>query len=186
MLKGLISLILIIGTIAASLYARRLWQFKAREAQFDSIIIDKAKKYNVPPSLVKALIFRESSFRSHIRGSFKEYGLMQIRSVVADDWCRKKKRANFKHYGILLKPEINIEIGTWYLAKGYHKWRNNKERLELALAQYNAGPKRIYDWQPKKNDGLFYTRITIPSTRKYIRIILAQEKIYLQESKSSN
>ena len=178
MLKLITSLLIFVAIFFGSLYGWRQWQFKKREAQFDQIISEKAHKYRIPPSLVKALVFRESSFRPSIRGSFKEYGLMQIRSMVADDWCRVHKRPNFQHYGILLKPEMNIEIGTWYLARAYHKWQGYDEQVELALAQYNAGPKRIYDWQPTKNDGLFYTRITISNTRHYIRTIKAQELKY--------
>lgn len=181
MLKLITSLAIFLALMFGSMVAWRSYQFQKREARFDKIIIEKSKKHRIPPSLIKALIYQESKFRSQARGSFKEYGLMQIRSMVADDWCRIHKRPNFEHYGILLTPEMNIEIGTWYLSRAYHKWQGHKEHLELALAQYNAGPKRIYDWQPTNDDGLFFTRITIASTRKYIRIIKEQELKYRKD-----
>lgn len=156
-----------------------------RQKSISPIVYEVSTRYGLRPSFVFALIKKESNFQIGARGTFQEYGLMQIREGVADDWCREHKRENFRSYGILMDPKTNIEIGTWYLAKGMKRWRSYKHQEQIALAQYNAGPGRVKEWIPPSKDGEFLSRIMISSTRDYILKIQSYEKEFIKPLKAS-
>ena len=82
--------------------------------------------------------------------------------------------------GELMKPEINLEVGTWYLARALNKWHNYKYCTQLALAQYNAGPGNVLKkkWVPSHKDGEVLQLVTFPSTKAYIKYIIKYEQHY--------
>ncbi|MBO5202223.1 MAG: transglycosylase SLT domain-containing protein [Lentisphaeria bacterium] len=98
-----------------------LWDFVAdpieHEESFDEIIEKAARRNNLPPELIRAVIWRESKFNRHTIGKDGEVGLMQIRPETAViDWARAKKRS-IPSKGALMDPALNIEIGSWYLGQ---------------------------------------------------------------------
>ena len=77
----------------------------------------------------------------------------------------------------LLKPEININIGTKYIATLLEKYQNK----EVALAAYNAGTGTVDNWIEKgviKADGSDIENIPYKETNNYVRKILRDYKIY--------
>ena len=99
---------------------------------------------------------------------------------AAADWARVKKRPR-PSTGELYGVETNLEIGCWYLARSLRRWSGYKERIALALAQYNAGESRAKAWAPEKRDGEVVPRIRIAATRKYVETILKRYRNYLGE-----
>ena len=82
----------------------------------------------------------------------------------------------------LYNPELNLEIGCWYLARSIKKWQGYSARLELVLVEYNAGPKRANEWKPKnKREVSIVSKIKIPSTKKYVSEILKRYQGYLDK-----
>ena len=121
-----------------------------REMKYDKIIHAAAAKHGVDPMLVKAIIFTESTFIPSKVGKDGEIGLMQIRTAAATDWATAK--------GIPLpsktemhNPELNIEIGTWYITRALKRWYNNPDFLRMALAEYTAGRSRLLEWMAACN-----------------------------------
>ena len=169
--------------VALSVYFYREYQFSEREKMYDHIILQAAERHDVPPALVKAVIRRESKFEESVRGGHGEYGLMQITPAAADDWIKFERNKKFDNYSQLFTPELNIEIGTWYLARGLKKYKDYKHKKVLALARYNAGPGNVIKnkWVPGHKDGEVLKLISFPSTKKYVEIILEFEKDYQQE-----
>lgn len=157
--------------------------FKIREKKYDSIIMEAAARHKVPPTLIKAVIKRESKFKEAARGGHGEYGLMQITPGAADDWIKAERKKKFEGYSQLLTPRLNIEIGTWYLAQGLKKYHNYKYRNALALARYNAGPTNVIKnkWVPSHKDGEVLKLVSFPSTKEYIKAILKFEKQYAKK-----
>ena len=100
-----------------------------------------------------------------------------IRDKSVTDWANYKKVA-VPHAAILLKPEVNIDIGTWYLKQGLRRWRKYKHYRELALCQYNAGGSWAEKWAPKKIDEPIIDRISISSTKEYVRSIMKKYHNY--------
>lgn len=156
--------------------------FRDRDSSaFDSIIHDKASKYGIDSRLVKAVIWRESRFDPEAVGRHGEIGLMQImpdQAVV--DWARAN-RVKVPSRARLFKPELNVEIGAWYLSRGIRKYRRYKQSFELALCRYNAGQSRSDKWAPEDKRGNVVKRITIPSTREYVTQIMKRYKGYCLE-----
>src|SRR5262245_49881335 len=74
-----------------------LWR-GARERSQDRVILAASVRYNVHPALVKAVVWRESSFNPRARGTSGELGLMQIREPTAMDWATAEKRKLFTHF----------------------------------------------------------------------------------------
>ena len=107
--------------------------------RYDHIIRKHGEKYRISPLLIKAVIWRESCFRAGSVGKAGEIGLMQISLDAAREWARSRNR-ELPSKSQLFEPELNIEIGTWYLARARDYWRGHNRNFHLlALCEYNAG-----------------------------------------------
>ncbi len=151
---------------------------KVDDTAFADEIAIAAKKYDLDPDFVRAVIYRESRFNPWKRGSKGEYGLMQVlpRGSVAD-WSR------VHHRHIALRAELfdvglNLEIGCWYLSEGLKKYRHYRCAKELALIRYNSGPSRAEAWKPETPDGDVMKNIRIRSTKEYVTKIMAKYRQY--------
>ena len=93
--------------------------------QYDPTISAAAAKYDVPFTLIKAVIEKESSFRKSICSKEGACGLMQLIPSKA------------KKYGVKnrLNAAQNIDGGTHLLHDLFKRFHN----LDLVLAAYNAG-----------------------------------------------
>jgi hypothetical protein len=89
-----------------------------------------AKKYQVDPALVRAVIHAESAFKPGARSKMGALGLMQLMPETARDMGVENA----------LSPEDNIHGGVRYLAWLLEEHRGN---TLLATAAYNAGPGAV-------------------------------------------
>jgi soluble lytic murein transglycosylase len=184
-LRGFINFI--IGTIfivllSAALYlGYEYWQeHQPRESVYDPLIADITHNDGVDPFLVRALIWRESRFNPLTHGSADEHGLMQVTPDVGQMWAKAIKKENYKDDD-LYDPETNIRAGTWYLNRALKKWSQTDDPATFALAEYNAGRSNALKWvdpiAPTSRTA-FLDRITFPSTRKYVEVILSKREQY--------
>jgi soluble lytic murein transglycosylase len=158
-------------------YALQKLLFRSRYDRYDGWVVQAAQRYGVSPSLVKAVIWRESKFHPEMRGARGETGLMQITEGAARDWARAEKIETFVPSD-LLDPKTNIEAGTWYLANALKRWSAKDDPVPFALAEYNAGRTRVIRWE--KNSGRgggfgaedLHDIMDFPATRSYIRSIV--------------
>ena len=158
------------------------WQYY-KEHRFDPLIVNAAKRYDVPPALVKAVIWQETRFDPSARGKAGEIGLMQIRSAAAGEWAEAEKIEGFQHEDIL-DPGKNILAGTWYLSKMLKRYRQTDNAVPYALADYNAGRGNVLKWLsgPATTNSLaFVEQIGFPSTRKYAVNIMRRRLRYEDE-----
>jgi len=139
--------------------------------RFDIIIGKTSDRHGVDPMLVKAVISKESNFNPDVRGKAGEIGLMQIRQCTATDWARAFDKA-VPSEEELSTPELNIEIGSWYLARAVKKWNGYKYSIVLALCEYNAGGRRAFEWSPADREG--EVDIMIESTKNYVRDVMGR------------
>jgi len=118
---------------------------------YEGIILRKSRKYNLDPSLVRAIITVESNWQPYAVSKKGAMGLMQLMPATA------------REIGIRnpFDPEQNIEGGTRYLRTLLDMFNND---LRLALAAYNAGPETV-----RKFGGI----PPIAETRRYIRRVLS-------------
>ena len=147
-------------------------------ARYDRLIVKYGRKNGVHPALLKAVIWKESRFDKKSRGSKGEIGLMQILPEGAvKDW-ENEFHFNSLSRILLAIPELNIEIGSWYLGRALNRWKNYDECDALALCEYNAGLQRTNIWKPLLPDGKVIPNIDIETTRKYVEDILEQRDQY--------
>lgn len=106
-------------------------------ADLDSIILQNAKQRNLDPRLIRAVVDQEStgnpSAKNLSGGGQGAYGAMQVRAPALADY----NAANGTQYTMkdLLKPEIGVGVGSWYLGQQLDKFNDPVK----ALVAYNEG-----------------------------------------------
>ena len=145
-------------------------------------IREAAARHGLPSERVRALIFRESRFDPAARGRAGEIGLMQVLpSGAAAEWARVRK-GPAPSARELYAVRTNLEVGCFYLSTGMRRWRGYKGQTALALCQYNAGESRALKWRPEDpEDAEILSRITIRSTREYVRSVLKRYRRYCKK-----
>jgi soluble lytic murein transglycosylase len=129
------------------------------------IPLDDLNRLTVDENLLRALIRQESGFNSQARSKAGAIGLMQIMPGTA------KTLGGMSLQGQLLRPDLNLKIGSRYFLSLLEKYKGD---TELALAAYNAGPKRVDQWlanYPVKDRILFLDLIPFKETRDYVAFI---------------
>jgi len=152
---------------------------------FDHIISQAAARNGVDFYLVKALVFEESWFRPDIRGGSGELGLMQITGAAARDFCLRKGFPSL-YEARLVEPELNVEIGCWYLRQSLDRYRDSPAPAVFALLRYNAGEVRTDQWlrlalaKPvpagMSAERYYLSLVDYPKTRDYVRRILQRAR----------
>ena len=166
------------GAVLALYYRDVIRDLFLDDTKYDHLVVQAARKYGIDSRLVKAVIYRESRFDPSACGKAGEIGLMQImQKFSVQDWA-KEQGVEPPTAGMLYSPHLNIEIGTWYLAKAMTRWRDFKYCTELALCHYNAGDKRAQSWKPESYDGEIMDRIKIKSTKNYVETIMKKYREY--------
>ena len=152
--------------------------YSGRNNAYDVLILDSARRNQIDPRLIKAVIWRESRFDSRAVGKAGEIGLMQImQDKAVTDWARAHNR-KVPSKGALYHPALNIEIGSWYLSRAVRRWSRYKDCYALALCEYNAGLTRANRWKPADPNGNVRANISISSTLSYVNVILERYEEY--------
>lgn len=142
--------------------------------QFASV----AAELEIPPQLLFAIARQESAFMHDVRSPAGARGLMQLMPGTARETAlgagMRVATAD------LYQPEINITLGSRYLAGLLEEFDGNRA---LAAAAYNAGPNRVKQWLRHSADNPVPMDIwieTIPylETRGYVQNVLAYSVIY--------
>jgi soluble lytic murein transglycosylase len=144
-----------------------------REHRFDEAIAEAARRYQLDPALIRAVIWRESDFDPDVRGRAGELGLMQIRETAAAEWAAAEHVNNFDH-SACLNPLTNVLAGSWYLKRMLRHYSQADDPLPFGLAEYNAGRGNVLKWLAgpgATNSAVFIQQIGFPGTRSYVRKI---------------
>ena len=116
------------------------WDYR-RERRFDSCILAAARRYQVDPALVKAVVWRESRFDPDARGRAGELGLMQIRAAAAEEWAAAEHIAGFEHRACL-DPATNTLAGAWYLKKLLLRYKDTDNPAGVRPGRLQRGPQQ--------------------------------------------
>ena len=150
-----------------------------RTTVYDHHITQAAARNKLDFSLVKALIYEESWFRPDIRGNSGEVGLMQVSLAAARDFSVRKGFPEISE-ARLLEPDLNLEVGCWYLRQSLDRYLDSPCPLVFGLARYNAGEIKADEWGKRAKEKIHDTSaeeyclslIDYPKTRDYARRIL--------------
>ncbi|MFA5524864.1 MAG: lytic transglycosylase domain-containing protein [Tissierellales bacterium] len=142
-------------------------------------IANYSEKYEVDPFLVAAIIRVESMFNKDALSSKGARGLMQIIPVTGGWAADEIGILEFKEE-LLYDPEINIEIGCWYINKLSVQFDND---IELVLAAYNGGSGNVVKWlnnSDYSDDGKHLRHIPFKETELYLKKVIKSYDIYLK------
>tara|TARA_Y100001970_G_C14204719_1_gene843269 strand:+ start:363 stop:1490 length:1128 start_codon:yes stop_codon:yes gene_type:complete len=122
---------------------------KTRTERYKNDVLDQAKRHDLPPSLVFAIIHTESDFNPKARSHIPAYGLMQLvpKSGGRDAYRYLYKKDRFLRGSYLYNPQNNIELGCAYLGKlkkVYFKGIKDRESAyHCIISAYNTGPGNV-------------------------------------------
>jgi soluble lytic murein transglycosylase-like protein len=98
--------------------------------EYEGVILQASRRFEVDVSLVKAIIKAESYFDHKAVSHKGAQGLMQLMPQTSNAMAVENP----------FDPEENIFGGTRYLGLLLKRFKNDKR---LAVAAYNAGPERV-------------------------------------------
>ena len=161
-----------IGTLQAPPFIARL---RFPDYYID-IIRPTAEQREIDPLLILSLIRQESLFNTYATAAAGEKGLMQVIPSTAQYIAEQLEWPDYQHSD-LFRPYAGVAFGAYYLDEQLDLFDQN---AIAALAAYNAGPGRAFDWNALAggDPDLFMTTITIDSTRKYVQYIYRNFTIY--------
>lgn len=178
LLIRIVALLVLAALVFLILELPIFWQ-QIYPLRYQELIAEQARANGLDPALVAAVIKVESNFRHDAISRADARGLMQLKpstaKEIAEGLGHTVDTAVFAEQ--LFDPELNIILGTRYLAKMLADFGGNEP---MALAAYNAGPSKLRSWLDEGIwDGSWKERAKIPypETRNYLgKVELAREK----------
>ena len=145
---------------------------------YAELIRDNADANGIDPAWALAVARQESAFMKDIRSRAGALGLMQVMPATGRRVARHVDGVQVNHWLDLLKPEVNVPIGTYYLRQNLDRFGGHPL---LSTAAYNAGAHRVKEWLPedgRMDADVWAELIPYSETRKYVRRVLAYRVIY--------
>ena len=158
----------------------REWLFLVKNLYplyFNGEVNQYARKWNITPASIWAVMKKESAFEPQITSYANAYGLMQIIPPTAD---RLSESLGMERMDVrrLFEPDLNIHLGSYYLSELFKRYDGN---MYYALAAYNAGEHRVDRWRKvydTDDDDFFMENIEYEQTRKYVRGVMKYYWLY--------
>ena len=145
------------GSLAANTeYSFSSIDGKNAERFLHSIVIQAASRHQVDPALVKAIIMAESGYNPRAISKKGAKGLMQLMPGTAQALGVEDS----------FNPKQNISGGVRYFKQLVKQFNGD---IELALAAYNAGSKKVRHYQGVP---------PFKATRHYIKKVFKYYQIY--------
>ncbi|WP_207063144.1 transglycosylase SLT domain-containing protein [Motiliproteus sp. SC1-56] len=140
-------------------------------------VLDYASRFKIDTSWVLAVARQESAFMPDARSHAGAVGLMQLMPATAKQTARSVE-LSYQGPHQLTDPDINIHLGSAYLAKMLKRYEGNRV---LATAAYNAGPGRVSRWLRERGElpvDVWIETIPFDETRRYVQNVLSYSVIY--------
>jgi soluble lytic murein transglycosylase-like protein len=142
---------------------RRRPKFWTVRTPYDGLIQSVAKRHDVDPALVKAIVQAESAFNPDAVSSSGARGLMQVLPETA---------SRFSVHD-LTDPRQNLKAGVLYLKHLIQLFDGN---VVMAVAAYNAGPNQV-----RRHRGV----PPYGETRRYLTKVLGLRQAYADQLRRS-
>ena len=136
----------------------KLLEHWAYPIEYSEIVEAKAEEYEIPLSVIYAVIRTESNFDQNAESRAAARGLMQLTKETYE-WIDYYRGATGAEWEDFFDPEVNIDYGVWYIRYLYREFEN----WDTVYVAYNAGPNAVKNWLNKEKysaDGI--TLHTIP------------------------
>lgn len=132
---------------------------KKKDSPFYPLILQAANRHQLDPALIKAVIMAESRYNPNAISKKGAKGLMQLMPGTAEALGVEDG----------FNPEHNIDAGVRYLKQLMNQFNGD---LKLALAAYNAGSRRVREFQGIP---------PIKATQEYIKNVLKYYSFYKKQ-----
>jgi soluble lytic murein transglycosylase len=135
-----------------------------------SEVSEAAQHAGLDPFFVAAVVREESSYYPRAVSRAGARGLMQLMPATAQPLAENRGLA-FRNGSLLDEPGANLQIGASFLAGLVREFGDPR----LALAAYNAGPKRARQWwKERKSDDVdaWVEQVPYDETRQYIKRVM--------------
>lgn len=109
---------------------------------FKELYAAEAERYGVSAVILRSLTRQESGFNLRAVSTSNALGLMQMIPPTAQE-VSKKLGLKIEIPDDMFRPEINIPMGSFYVAQMLDQFQGH---VPFALAAYNAGPTRVKIW----------------------------------------
>lgn len=176
------------GGIAAERIAKNGGKFDAPDGptakqiadspvMFRGELMSAAKKFDVDPRFLLAIMKQESSFRQNAKSPAGARGLLQL---VYDTAIKYKTKAGYPNLQAdqLYAPAVNIAIGAAYIADLKSQFGGLYEAI---AASYNGGEDNAERWMNRskpKEPGIFVSEIGFAETKNYVFKVMNNYRIY--------
>ncbi|MEG2118444.1 MAG: lytic transglycosylase domain-containing protein [Clostridia bacterium] len=148
---------------------------KRYKLDYIDIVTEAATEYNVPPELIFAVIYSESSFDPNAKSKAGAQGLMQLLPSTFDEISVRLHEKPTKND--IFDAKTNIRFGTFYISYLYRYFGDYR----TAIAAYNAGMGTVSSWLADSRystDGTALTSIPYSETKNYVNRVFAAEEKY--------
>jgi soluble lytic murein transglycosylase len=155
---------------------RQFWQLLF-PMPWQSDLMRNAKRQNLDPYIVAALIRQESEFNPAAVSHANAYGLTQILPSTGRQLARRNGVRKFRPT-MLFQPATNLQLGATYLRSLLDQWGG---KWEQTLASYNAGKTHVNDWSTwasYEDPAEFIETIPFTETRDYVQAVLRNAAMY--------
>ncbi|MCI0547334.1 MAG: transglycosylase SLT domain-containing protein [Candidatus Rokubacteria bacterium] len=133
-------------------------------------LTEAAGRAAVDPLFVAAVTREESSFNPRATSRVGARGLMQLMPDTARPMARARGLP-FRDGELLYDPGSNLDMGASFISNLVKDFGDHR----LAVAAYNAGPRRVREWWGgRRSDDLevFVEQIPFDETRRFVKRVM--------------
>ena len=160
-----------------------LWAWRcAYPKPYNTIVESVERRYQLPESLVYAVMRQESAFRPNVVSPAGAVGLMQLMPYtarrVADELTQQPGAPWVPDPHRPTNVLNNVELGGFYLSKLLALLGR---QMPVAIAAYNAGPLAVSHWLEMADDlpvDVWVAHIPFEETRDYVSLVLSNWLAY--------
>lgn len=140
-------------------------------------VVSQARQAGIDPSWAYGILRVESAWMTDAQSGADARGLMQL---LPDTAAQVARRSSVPWHGgnSLYDPDVNIELGTRYLAQMATRFDGSPW---LTSAAYNAGAARVTQWLDARGTlppDVFVATIPFKETREYVARAMYYSVIY--------
>jgi soluble lytic murein transglycosylase len=133
-------------------------------------VLAASERLGLDPYLVAAVVREESNYYPQAVSRAGARGLMQLMPATAEPMAARRGW-RMREGALLDEPAANLEMGSAFLAGLIKEFGDPI----LAIAAYNAGPRRVREWwKARKSDDVeaWIEQIPFDETRHYVKRVL--------------
>lgn len=158
----------------SSVSARRAAEYPV---MFRTDLLREAKKNEIDPRFLLAIMKQESSFRAGAKSPAGARGLLQL---VFDTAVKYNKKAGYPNLrpDDLYQPAVSIAVGSAYVAEIKTEFGGLYEAI---AASYNGGEDNAARWLNRtkpKDPGIFAAEVGFAETKNYVFKVMNNYRVY--------